>query len=80
LEGVPDRTTVQLVERYPGLGDRQQISSTGGYLPIWSADGRELFFTDASSPRLQAVSIQPGDTLVAGRPKVLFDSAFNLGG
>ena len=33
------------VERYPELGDRQQISTGGGTRPLWSRDGLELFFS-----------------------------------
>ena len=32
------------VERFPELGDRQLISTTGGQQPLWSPDGRELFY------------------------------------
>jgi Tol biopolymer transport system component len=30
------------VEHYPELGSRQQISTNGGRMPLWSASGREL--------------------------------------
>jgi len=62
------------VERYPELGDRQQIS-TGGMRPLWSRDGRELFFSSLDGRQMLAVAVQPGRTLVAGRPQVLFDFA-----
>ena len=63
------------VGRYPDLGDRQQISSAGGLLPLWSADGGELFFSGLDSQQMLAVSVQSGDALVAGRPVVLFEKA-----
>jgi serine/threonine-protein kinase len=61
------------VERYPELGNRQQISTGGGYLPLWSRDGRELFFSSLDSRQMLAVPVQPGTTLVVGRPQVLFE-------
>ena len=32
------------VERFPELGGRVQISTEGGQAPLWSSDGRELFY------------------------------------
>jgi Tol biopolymer transport system component len=60
------------VERYPELGDRQQISTGGGRLPLWSRDGHELFFSGMGR-QMFAVSVQSGTTFVAGRPELLFD-------
>jgi serine/threonine-protein kinase len=60
------------VERYPELGNRQLISNDGGRMPLWSHDGRELFFSTPDSQQILAVGMQTGTTLVAGRPRVLF--------
>jgi eukaryotic-like serine/threonine-protein kinase len=70
------------VERYPGLGSRKPISSAGGRLPIWSRNGRELFFSTPDGRQMLAVPVQSGTTFVAGRPKVLFEFAMitNTGG
>ena len=62
------------VERYPALGNRQKISTGGGSRPLWSRDGRELFFGSLEGRQMLAVPVQPGTTLVAGRPQVLFDA------
>jgi len=58
------------VERYPELGDRQQISAGGGVRPFWSRDGRELFFMN--NQQVLAVPMQFGRTVVAGQPHELF--------
>jgi len=42
-------------------------------MPIWSRDGRELFFGSLDSQQMLAVPVQSGATLVAGRPQVLFE-------
>ncbi len=60
------------VERYPELGDRQQISTGGGTRPLWSRDGRELFFS-TNNGQMLVVPVQLGTTLVFGRPQVLFE-------
>jgi serine/threonine-protein kinase len=66
------------VERYPEQGNRQQISTGGGRLPRWSADGRELFFRTEDARQMLAVPVQSGTTMVAGRPQVLFEVAMSL--
>ena len=59
------------VQRFPGLGDRQQISTGGGFNPVWSPEGRELFYrTDTA---MMAVPVEPGETLEVGSAEVLFD-------
>jgi Tol biopolymer transport system component len=63
------------VERYPELGNRQQISTGGGQVPVWSRDGRELFFPSRDGRQMLAVPVQSGSTLVAGRPQLLFETA-----
>ena len=66
------------VQRYPELGNRQKISTGGGHLPLWSRDGRELFFSSLDSRQILVVPVQPGTTLVAGRPRVLFEFAMSV--
>ena len=65
------------VERYPELGDRQQISTAGGRRPVWSRSGRELVFSSVDSRQMLAVDVQSGTTLVAGRPQMLFEFAMS---
>jgi eukaryotic-like serine/threonine-protein kinase len=69
------------VERYPELGNRQLISTDGGSIPLWSRDGRELFFGSLDGRQMLAVPVQSGTTtLVAGRPQVLFEFAMLVQG
>jgi serine/threonine-protein kinase len=67
------------VERYPELGNRQQISTGGGQRPLWSRNGRELFFSSPDSRQMLVVPVQSRTTLVAGRPQVLFDVQMFVG-
>jgi serine/threonine-protein kinase len=64
------------VERYPDLGDREQISTEGGRLPLWSQNGREHFFSALDGRRVLAVPVQSGARLVAGRPEVVFEGSY----
>jgi serine/threonine-protein kinase len=66
------------VERYPELGDRQQISTGAGNVPVWSRDGRELFFSSLDGRQMLSVQVQSGSTLVAGRPQVVFETAMGV--
>lgn len=61
------------MERYPQLGNRQQVSTDGGNWPIWSRDGRMLFFRSLDLRQVLSVAVQSGTTLTAGRPRALFD-------
>ena len=69
------------VERYPQLGHRQRISTDGGTRPLWSHDGRELFFLSLDGRHLLAVPMRSSaTTLDAGRPQVLFEAGLSIGG
>jgi eukaryotic-like serine/threonine-protein kinase len=51
---------------------RWQVSTRGGTTPVWSRDGRELFYVDATNT-LMAVPVQMSGTRVAwGEPVALF--------
>jgi Tol biopolymer transport system component len=56
---------------FPSLNGHWQISANGGQYPVWSRDGRELYFVSADN-KLMAVEIQPGAQFVASVPKLLF--------
>ena len=56
------------------------MSTGGGQRPLWSRDGRELFFHSLDGRQMLAVPMQPGSTLKAGRPQVLFEAAMSVQG
>jgi Tol biopolymer transport system component len=59
------------VQRFPGLGAKQRISTNGGTEPKWSRDGRTLFYF-APPDVLMAVPVTPGDSLQPGAPVPVF--------
>ena len=61
------------VQRFPGGGDKVQISTQGGSEPQWRADEKELFYV-AANHTLMAVPLDVTNTLTAGRPAKLFNT------
>ena len=62
------------VSPFPGPGPRHQISTHGGMEPLWSRDGRELFFT--SGTQLTAVHVAPGAAFSASAPHLVHSGRF----
>jgi serine/threonine-protein kinase len=62
------------VRTFPNVdAGRWQISSDGGQHPVWSRDGRELFFI-AANRRMSVVAVKGGASFAYGRPAALFDA------
>ena len=59
------------VAKFPEYGDRQLVSTAGGNLPAWRADGRELYYRDEG--RIMAVSVTTDGRFQAGVPRLLFE-------
>jgi hypothetical protein len=72
------------VQPFPGPGQREQISYGGGDSPLWSRNGRELFFlTPGDQPgavRVNTVDVTPGSAFTSGKPRVLFQGRFGRTG
>jgi eukaryotic-like serine/threonine-protein kinase len=59
------------VRPFPGPGGKSQISTGGGSRPIWSRDGRKLFFVAPDSRIMLANYTAKGDDFfTAGKPQV----------
>ena len=54
-------------------GGKWQISSAGGKVPVWSRDGRNLFFEDLDSRVMVAGYAVTGPSFAAGKPRVWSD-------
>ncbi len=54
-----------------------QISTDGGESPLWSPDGRELFYRNKDA--VMAVSIDTKSTFNAGKPRMLFQGPYITG-
>jgi serine/threonine-protein kinase len=64
------------VRPFPGPGTRTQISIDGGVAPVWSRDGRELFF--ANSDTLFATPVRLVPTFTSGKARRLFSGPYNF--
>ncbi len=58
------------VQRFPELGEKRQVSTRGGIVPLWSRDSKELFYRDGES--VIAVRIETDPSLRPGESRVLF--------
>jgi len=59
------------VQTFPMKGGKWQVSTGGGSRPIWSRDGKELYFISADQKMMAASVI--GGAQFASVPKALFD-------
>ena len=62
------------VSRYPKGDQKLQVSLAGGSRPLWSRDGREIFFRLGQS--MMAVDVVPGERLTVGEPRELFRGSY----
>ncbi len=65
------------VRRYPGPAGSQLISVNGGREPVWSRDGRELFYRRGDL--LMVVPVESTDSILTTRPpQVLFKGPYSV--
>ena len=69
-----DRSSEICVQPFPGPGPRRQVSIGGGLYPLWSHDGRELYYE--ASDKLMAVDIRTSPDFAAGTPRVVVDGRY----
>jgi hypothetical protein len=62
------------VQPYPGPGGKWLVSTGGGRDPVWSADGRELFYREGN--KMMVVGVQTQPTFSLGRPRALFEHRY----
>jgi Tol biopolymer transport system component len=61
---------------FPLTGQRWRVSTDGGTEPVWSHDGRELFYRGGQT--VWAVDVRTSPTFSVGTPRALFADAFTL--
>ena len=76
------------VAPYPAIAPRERISKDGGLHPLWSPDGRELYYRTGETPEeleqralaqktlVMAVPIETKPTFQAGQAKKLFEGPY----
>ena len=69
-------TSEVYVQPYPGPGEKVRVSTNGGQEPIWSRNGRELFYRAATKERQQffAAAVTSVSPFRIETPRVMFDN------
>jgi len=62
---------------YPAANRRFPVSSDGGLHPLWSRDGRRIYYR--TGQRMMAVDVTLGDEPILSTPKVLFERQYRFG-
>jgi dipeptidyl aminopeptidase/acylaminoacyl peptidase len=65
------------VQPYPGPGPKWLVSTDGGTDPVWSKNGRELFYRHGDE--LMSVTVTATREFSASRPTRLFETRFDVG-
>ena len=65
------------VTRYPGPGEKYKISTDGGNEPLWSPDGRELFYRNGTKMIVVAVDVNSTNFNIAKPPETLFEGQYS---
>jgi serine/threonine protein kinase/Tol biopolymer transport system component len=65
------------IRPFPGPGARVQVSSGGGFEPVWARNGRELFYR--SGDRMMVVSVRTEPVFAIGSPQALFVGRYLFG-
>ncbi len=60
------------VRAFPESGRRLAVSNQGGIAPLWSRDGKELFYWNPDYTQLLKVDVAHGKEISVTLPKVLF--------
>src|SRR5207245_992659 len=60
------------VRAFPDKGTQVQISNAGGTMPLWSRNGRELFYRTEDQRIMVVNYLVRGESFVADKPRVWF--------
>ena len=63
--------TEVFIQPFPPTGAKYQASTAGGRAPVWSPDGRQLFFHNPGPNRFIVVDVEARQGLTFGTPVVL---------
>jgi Tol biopolymer transport system component/predicted Ser/Thr protein kinase len=58
------------VRAFPDKGSKWQVSNSGGMYPLWSHNGRELFYRTEDNRIMVASYTAKGDSFVADKPRL----------
>ena len=64
------------VTPFPGPGSKIPVSINGGLSPIWSSDGKELYFRQGS--KVMSAKVVTAPEIDVSPPELLFDGPYTL--
>jgi len=64
------------VRAFPDNGGKWQVSNSGGLYPVFSRNGRDLFFRTADNRIMVAAYTAKGDSFVAEKPRLWSDRRY----
>jgi serine/threonine-protein kinase len=70
------------VQPFPEGGERHQVSTDGGVMPVWSPDGRSVFYVNQTPSvdfQIMRVAVSTSPRFRAGTPEVLLDEQYFTG-
>ncbi len=62
------------IQSFPAAGAKVQVSNSGGDQPVWSRNGKALFFRGAGA--MQEATFEASPRLSVGKPRTLFPDQF----
>lgn len=62
------------VTKFPSGGGKYQVSLAGGTMPVWSRDGKHLYYLDPNQKMTVADVQIGGDSIQIGKPVTLFQT------
>jgi Tol biopolymer transport system component len=72
------RPEIYLIQ-YPDRGRRIPVTTEGGMAPVWSCDGKTLYYTNNNNMMSVPITLDPDVSI--GKPQVLFDvTEYDVGG
>jgi len=64
------------VRPFPALDAKHLVSNGGGIGPVWSRDGREIFYRNEDGNRMMAASVETEGGFHPGTPQLLFEGSY----
>lgn len=61
---------------FPDLDNKKQISTDGGVEPVWSPEGKELYYRNFTANKVMGVSFSESAKMQPGKPKLILQGKF----
>jgi eukaryotic-like serine/threonine-protein kinase len=66
------------VRSISGTGPRVQVSTTSGIEPVWSADGKQIFYRDQTGREMFTAGVRTAPNFAVDSRRKLFEGAFDF--